>query len=300
MKLIKNEGFLDRSIRIVLAEIFFLLGFFWLSGPLQIVSYAFFVAMLFTGFFGFCSLYKVFGINTNKNSGAPISKLKITVLSIVIVLVAVLGAYASNFFTKKLFLDDYSRMNNYYKQTLFYTGQVKREESVMNYDLLVSEYTKFSNKYSKYRPYAISGDEQFSSDIAKVSDLITGLRGDIYAGDLASSHTKLEEVRPIFKDILARNGFSLLAVALVEFHDSMEMVIDPADVKDAQGVILNYVDADEKLKAVEEIVNDEEIQVIRKNLDGILKLAQDGKREELSAKAAELKSSFVKVYLKRG
>ncbi len=55
-----------------------------------------------------------------------------------------------------------------------------------------------------------------------------------------------------------------------------------------------------KLKAVEEIANDSEIQTIRTKLEEVSTLAKDGKAELLSAKATELKSAFVKVYLKRG
>jgi hypothetical protein len=80
----------------------------------------------------------------------------------------------------------------------------------------------------------------------------------------------------------------------------MEKLIDAADVKDTKGVIEAYIEADQKLKAVEEVVNDTEIQAIRQNLDAIKSLAEQDKKESLSGKAAELKSSFVKVYLIRG
>jgi len=42
------------------------------------------------------------------------------------------------------------------------------------------------------------------------------------------------------------------------------------------------------------------MKAIRNNLEELLNLAKSGNTESLSAKAAELKSSFVKVYLKRG
>ena len=61
-----------------------------------------------------------------------------------------------------------------------------------------------------------------------------------------------------------------------------------------------YSPVSDNLKVVESEVNDAEIQLIRKNLDDLLELAKQTRNDQLSAKGEELKSSFVKVYLKRG
>jgi hypothetical protein len=295
----KNEGVIDRLIRVILAEVFFLLAWFWFGGIAQIVFYILGFMMLITAIMGFCGLYKVFGIDTNKNN-KKISNVFIGIFIIIFLIIAVAGSYYSNFFTRKLFLEDFNVMNNYYKQTLFNTGQEKRPESITNYDKLVLEYANFSKQYSNYHPRVIANDNNFNSDLAKVSALILNLKEKVYTGNLKESHTDFEEVRPIFQDILKRNGFSMLAVYLVDFHDSMEKLIAEADKKNPVGVIETYVDANDKLITVEEAANDDEIKAIRNNLETLLNLAQSGNAESLSAKAAELKSSFVKVYLKRG
>jgi len=295
----KNEGVIDKLIRVILAEVFFLLAWFWFGGAVQIVFYILGFMMLITAIMGFCGLYKIFGINTNKNI-KKISNVVLGVFAIMFVVIAVAGSYYSDFFTRKLFLEDFNVMNNYYKQTLFNTGQEKRPESIANYDKLVSEYANFSKKYSNYHPRVIANDKNFNSDLAKVSALILNLKDKVYTGNLKESHTNFEEVRPVFQEILKRNGFSMLAVYLVDFHDSMEKVIAEADKKNPAGVILTYVDANDKLIAVEEAANDDEIKAIRNNLETLLNLAKAGDAESLSARAAELKSSFVKVYLKRG
>lgn len=191
-------------------------------------------------------------------------------------------------------------MNNYYKQTLFNTGKEKRTESITNYDTLVKEYTLFLSKYTNYQPYVLRYDSAFSTDIKKIDSIIANLKEKVYTGNLAEAHLEFEAVRPIFQDILKRNGFSLLAVSLVDFHDVMETVIEAADKKDAPWVVQAYLVADEKLKSVEEVANDSEIQAIRKNLEELKWLAEQNSNLELSTKAAELKASFVKVYLKRG
>lgn len=191
-------------------------------------------------------------------------------------------------------------MNNYYKQTLFNTGQDKRQEAITNYEDLNREYQIFIDKYRAYQPQAVARDANFVSDLAKVEVLIKGLHDEIYTGDLKAAHVKLEEVRPIFQDILKRNGFSMLAVALVDFHDSMEKIIAEADNKNSEGVIGAYADASVKLQAIESEANDVEIQAIRNNLEALLQAAKAGQSEELPAKAAALKSSFIKVYLQRG
>jgi hypothetical protein len=295
----RNEGILDRLIRLILAEIFFILAWFWFGGIAQIVLYILGVMMVVTAAMGFCGLYKLIGFNTNKKD-KKISKVLIAFFVVIFLAVALAGSYYSIFFTRKIFLEDYNVMNNYYKQTLFNTGQEKRSESIYNYDNLVLEYAKFSTKYYNYHPRVIANDKNFNSDLAKVSALISNLKDKVYTGDLKESHTNFEEVRPIFQDILKRNGFSMLAVYLVDFHDSMEKVIAEADKKSSAGVIETYNDANSKLMTVEEVANDDEIKAIRNNLEALLNLAKSGNTESLSAKAAELKSSFVKVYLKRG
>jgi hypothetical protein len=300
MLMIKNEHTVDQAVRFVLAEILFLTAFFWLGGFWMYIVFALSLVMFVTGITGFCALYKIFGIDTNKSFPQVSKKIATIVTVLILVALGIGGSYASMFFSKKIFLEDYAAMNNYYKQALFFTGQDKREESIKNYTKLVEEFGDFSEKYQKYHPFVISRDKQFNSDLAKVSEIIASQSQIISAGDLKSSHLTLETVRPIFQDILKRNGFSMLAVYLVDFHDAMEKIIDRADAKDASGLVAVYAEVDMKLKEVEAVANDEEIQLIRRNLDEIYVMAQQNKSGDLSAKAAELKSSFVKVYLQRG
>lgn len=208
--------------------------------------------------------------------------------------------YAYAFFTKKAFLEDYGAMNNYYKQALFFTGQGKRDESVANYTQLVASYASFRTTYHAYHPPVIMNDAQFNSDLDRIAELIAASEDTIVSGDLAAAHIELEQIRPMLQQILKRNNVSLLAVALVDFHDAMEIIIAAADAQDAAQVIAVYPDVSEKLHAVEETENDADIQAIRHDLDALLQLAQEGRVDALSHQAATLKSSFVKVYLTRG
>jgi hypothetical protein len=296
---LKNMGAVDRMARVFVAEILLLVAFFWIGGSVAIVLYVIGIIFLVTAIFGFCPLYRLFGMSAKQ--GDPMISRRIGIIFIVAVIaVAVAASYASAFFTKKLFLEDFNRMNGFYKQTLFNTGQDKRAESVANYEELVAEYAKFSVKYSDYRPYVIRSDAEFHTDTLAVKSIIMGLDSKVRTGNLPEAHKDFETIRPIFQDILKRNGFSMLSVALVDFHDAMEKVIEPADARNPSGVIAAYPEADTKLKAIEESASDAEIMVIRNNLDAVRRLAEEGKADLLPAKAAELKSSFVKVYLKRG
>lgn len=300
MKLIKNENTLDRFIRLFLAEFLFLVSYFWLGGVLQIAAYILAIVILLTASTGFCALYYLSKCNTKTRFSKPLSKFILFPFLIFLVIYPFIGGYYSNFFTKKFFLEDFNRMNNFYKQTLFNTGQNKRTESIDNYEKLVSEYSKFSVKYHSYHPYVLKGDTKLNDDLVRISNIISQAKDQVYNGDLKSLHTKLEAVRPILQDILKRNNFSMLGVTLVDFHDSMEKAIAAADAKNSAGVIESYTEVNEKLIAVEEQANDDEIKQIRKNLEDLFTLAKNNKSEELSKKAGELKSSFVKVYLKRG
>ncbi len=207
------------------------------------------------------------------------------------------GADRSQAANDSLFLEDFNSINNPYKETLFATGQGSRNESINYYANLTDALTVFQEKYKDYRPSVIKSDKQFSGDLMNVSAIISGVKDEVYTGNLTDAHKKLEEVRPIFQMILNRNGLLPLSVALVDFHDAMELVFDAADNKDASKVLEAYPKADEKLRAVEAISSEPGIKAIRANLDDVMSLAKENNAVDLPAKAADLKASYVKVYL---
>ncbi|EKE19888.1 MAG: hypothetical protein ACD_8C00092G0010 [uncultured bacterium] len=295
----KNEGIVERSIQATIASFLFLGGFFWSGGILQIVLFAIAVLIGIFATIGFCTFYIVIG-KSGTCSTAKLDKRKISFLLLWVAILLSVGSYVSIFFTKKIFVEDFNVMNKDYKQTLFETGQEKRKESKENYDKLVNSYALFENKYLNYRPYSLRGDSLFESDLEKIEAIILEAKDGVYNGDLKAMHLEFEKVRPLTQDILKRNDFSMLAITLVDFHDSMEKVLDGANEKDAVRVIEAYVEANSKMTAVELEANDAEIKAIRKNLEEILELAKNGQLEQLPVKAGELKSSFVKVYLVRG
>lgn len=116
-------------------------------------------------------------------------------------------------------------MNDSYKQLLFDSGKEKRTESIAYYEKLIPAYDQFQKKYTKYQPYILKKDTQLITDLEKVAALLSGMKDAVYSGNLLVTHKQLEEVRPIFQDIFKRNGISMLAVTLVDFHDIMEEII---------------------------------------------------------------------------
>ncbi|MDD4653145.1 MAG: hypothetical protein PHQ34_13075 [Methanothrix sp.] len=205
-----------------------------------------------------------------------------------------LGLKATN---ASLFLQDFNQVNDPYKKTLFATGQGQRNESIKYYENLTESLMAFEEKYKDYRPQEIKSDTQFSGDMSNVSAIISGVKEEIYTGNLTEAHKVLEGVRPIFQGMLTRNNLLPLSVALVDFHDAMEIVLDAANKKDAAGVMEAYPKADERLKAVESINDESGIKAIRVNLDAVMNLAKENKTGELPAKAGDLKASYVIVYL---
>ncbi len=295
-----NEGLIDRVARVTTGALALVAGVFWLGGTAQIIAYVVGILASLTGFMGFCGLYAVFKVQTCSRNEKPLSIKQIALLIALFIALLVGGGFISNTITKKKFLEEYGKMNGFYKQTLFLTGQNKRSEAIANYESWKAEFAKFNSKYSTYKPFVLRNDRQLNNDLSKVSDIITEAKMDVYSGDLPATHKKLEEVRPLFQAMLKRNGFSMFALLLTDFHDAMEKNIEVADAKNSEGVIKTYEESNKLLMQIEQESQTADIKAIRRNLDELLKLAQEDKNEELAKKAAELKSSYVKVYLQKG
>lgn len=293
-----NISTLDRMLRAILGLALLELAYFWLAGPWQIAAYAAGAILIVTAAIRFCPLYRACSFSTARGTTPGKGA---TVLAIVLLAaVAIGGSYASSFFTRKLFLEDFNVMNNFYKQTLFLTGKNEREKAIANYESLLPAYKQFQEKYSAYQPHALKGDGQLQSDLARVGGMLAGVNALVRTGDLHQAHLDLEKVRPVFQDMFKRNGFSMLAVALVDFHDAMELMLDAATARDSAKLVALYPQVSDNLKVVEAEANDADIQAIRKNLDELVELARQARNDQLPASGDALKSSFVKVYLKRG
>jgi hypothetical protein len=296
----KNITGIDRFLRLLLGVLLLQAAFFWLGGALGWIAYGAAAIMLVTSAWGFCPLYRLLGFGARSGPSAP-RGLVVRLVAIALLLgVAVGGSVASNFFSRKIFLEDFNAMNPFYKQTLFLTGKGEREKAVANYEQLLPAYQKFQDKYTAYQPYALRNDKQLASDLASVAAMLNGVNEGVRSGDLHQAHLDLEKVRPVFQELFKRNGFSMLSVSLVDFHDAMELMLDAAHAKDAPQIGTLYPQVSEKLKAVEAEAQDAEIVAIRTALDELLALAKDAKLDLLAAQAERLKSSFVKVYLQRG
>ena len=297
-----NVGAIDRFFRAFVGVIFLELAVFWVSGELQIAAYVVGGILVATAAIGFCPLYRLFGIGQAQvcPAGQRPRVLRIVLAWAVLIAEVVGGSVASSIVTSKLFLKDFNAMNEEYKQTLYLTGKNEREKAVAHYENLLPAYTRFKEKYTSYRPYILRNDTQLPSDLARVAGIISGVKELVYRGDLKAAHLGLEEVRPVFQEMFKRNGFSMLSVALVDFHDDMERLLDAAGAKDSGKLTALYAQASDKLKAVEAEANDEEVAAIRRNLDELNELAKASQTDGLAKKADELKASFIKVYLKRG
>lgn len=296
----KNIHPIERWLRLALAIVLAQCAYFWLSGGAQWAAYAGVVVLGVTGGVQFCPLYRWLGVSTANRSGAQTGRVWKALGWASLLALLVGGSYGSVFFSRQLFLEEFNAMNHFYKQTLFLTGQNQRDKARADYDRLMSTWRAFETKYQHHRPYVLRSDTQLSADLVSVSAVLSSVEPGIRGGDLQQVHLDLEKVRPVFQALLKRNGFSLLSVALVDFHDSMEWVLDAAQARDAQKIIQLYPAVSDKLQQVEAQSNDADIQAIRHNLNALQAMAQADQRDGLPRQADQLKSSFVKVYLQRG
>lgn len=295
-----NEGGWDRITRLMLGEGLLLVAMFWTTGMLQLLIGVFSVILLLTGISGFCLIYTFFGMNTCSTEAHILPLKKKILLGTLLIAIFLGGFVGSNFLTKKIFLEDFQKMNNAYKQALYNTGLEKKSESEQYYATFVMEFRSFEQKYQTYHPYAIVDGSEFEKQLGQISTLISLPEARIVGGDLSGAHTNLEAIRPVFQEMLKQNGFSLLSVSLVDFHDAMEKIISASDAQNSDEVLRVYPEVSEKLRNVESLENDAEIVAIRQNLETLMELARMQKSPELSKQAGVLKKSFVSVYLKRG
>ena len=296
----KNITGVDRFLRLLLGMLLLQAAFFWLGGAYRWIAYAAAAVMLVTSAWGFCPLYRLLRIGARSGPSAPHGLVVHSVAIALLLGVAVGGSYASHLFSRKIFLEDFNAMNPFYKQTLFLTGKGERDKAIANYEQLLPAYQKFQDKYTAYQPFVLRNDPQLAADLYSVAAMLKGVNDGVRNGDLHQAHLDLEKVRPVFQDLFKRNGFSMLSVSLVDFHDAMELILDAAHAKDAAKIITLYTEVSDKLKAVETEAQDAEIVAIRSALDDLLALAKDAKPDLLGAQAERLKSSFIKVYLQRG
>ena len=295
----RNMNYWDRLIRSILGAVFLIGAIFWLGGALRYAALGGAIVLWATSAVGFCPVYRVLGLSLNPPSGAVSARGKWMAGFLVLSILA-LGSFGSAVLTRKIFLEDFNGMNHFYKQTLFLTGKNEREKAIEQYDQLIPAYQKFERKYLMNRPYALWFDPVFDGDLQRVRTMLGDVETLVRSGDLHQAHLDLEKVRPVFQEIFKRNKFSMLSVALVDFHDAMELILEAGLSQDAAKVQQIYPQVNEKLLAVEAEANDAEIQAIRQNLDELLALSKQEARPNMSSQAEKLKSSFVKVYLKRG
>ena len=289
----------DRWLRAVLAIGLLQAAYFWLGGTPRWVAGALAAAMALTALSGFCPIYRVTGLSL-AGQGRRSTGLRRGLAALVLLGLLLGGSYGSALVTRKIFLEDFNGMNHFYKQTLFLTGKGQREAAVRNLDDWARTLAAFERKYADYRPFVIRQDLQFSTDLQNVTQLMQDTDPLVRSGDLHQAHLELEKVRPVFQEMFKRNGLSLLAVALVDFHDAMEQVLEAAQVRDAAKVLALYAGVSEKLQVVESQAQDAEIQAIRSRLDAVRAAAEAGAADQLPSLSDQLKSSFVKVYLQRG
>ena len=62
----KNEGLLDRILRLILGIGSFFIGFYYFDNSWQYLFYVIGLVLLVTAITGYCGIYKLFGISTVK------------------------------------------------------------------------------------------------------------------------------------------------------------------------------------------------------------------------------------------
>jgi hypothetical protein len=300
MQLPKNEGIMERFYRSILGIILLISAFFWLSGLAEILAYIFGIYLTATAASGFCPIYLFLAHSSFNRSYDEANKPKVKGLLITLAIILILGSLISHFWTKSLFTADFNDLNNNYKQVLFGAAQENRETSIKNYGLFLTNLNVFYEKYSSYKPFVIKRDSQFDSSLIEAQKIAKNSKDKINYGNLTSAYFELDSIRPVFNDILRRNKLSSVKVLIIDFNEVLGPIADAAENKKVQEVIRMYYLANERLKDIESDLNNTEVKMLRVNLDSLKDLAERDEINKLPPKARELKSSYLRAYMKYG
>jgi len=294
-----NENDLDRFVRASIGVLLVLLGAFLASGWWRVGSLAVAGIVLFTAASGFCGAYVPFGIDTQRVAPKALKRRTRQAWSAALALLLVGGAAGGYFLNSKSFKNDFAALNAAYKNVLYLSGQDSPETAKAQADF-EDRLADFGRRQLEYRPWVVRDNAWLRSKTAELAAIAQAAGDEIGRAQNPAAHLELEKARPIIQRIMEAAGLSELAVALIDFHDSMEAVLEAANGKDLAGVIAAYTAADGKLKAVEALAQDDGIVAIRRALDRVLESAAKPEPEALPEAAAKLKAAFVKVYLSRG
>jgi hypothetical protein len=199
----KNLGTFDRLLRVILAEICLLVAFFWVAEEWQIPLYLIAGVMLLQAGTASCSIYALLGWNRCEIVRRKDKNL-MTAIAIVALVLAVAGSYASAVLTRDIFLEDLGRVNESYSSTMHSLDQGGRENVAMWYGELEGAFAAFSKKYSKYRPLTVKFDGNFTAQMNKLSEAISGSREDILQGNLTRGREELKMAGPAIQKMMDR------------------------------------------------------------------------------------------------
>ena len=199
----KNLGTMDRLLRVILAELCILVAFFWASEEWQIPLYLIAGVMLIQAARGSCGFYSLLGWNSCELIKRKEKNSKTIFVATVLVL-AVVGGYASSVLTKNIFLEDLGDVSEAYSLVLQSSGEGNRENATEEFGELERTFVDFRQKYSKYRPLTIKFDGNYTAQMNNISEAISGSKEEIYQGNLSLGHQELKKAEPTIQIMLKR------------------------------------------------------------------------------------------------
>ncbi len=194
----KNLGTLDRLLRLILAELFILVAFFWVGTEWQIPLYLIAMLLLFQAATSTCGIYSLLGWNTCELVKRKNKNFTAAAVAVILVL-GVAGSYASIALTNAIFLEDLNKVNEPYSSALQFSNIGQRQEAAEQYDKLGSALGAFQEKYSKYRPWIVKFDGNFTDEMKGISETISRAKEDIYQGNITKAHEELQKAEPLLQ-----------------------------------------------------------------------------------------------------
>jgi hypothetical protein len=184
--------------------------------------------------------------------------------------------------------------HNLYKEALFATGENGEQDvAVVVTPEVATTWIAIENQFITDQPAEYEEVNRWRQKLVSITDSINQAENLVASENFEQAHEELEEVRSKLKDLRAEAGNLILADYMLEFHDTMEELVE-LGVKNPELIEKLRVEL-EPIIAAE--ITDPVYAEQAFELEAIINQLEQLEGEEFTNELEKLKPAFIKIYL---